>query len=724
MYTPNSLSLVLLCFLTASSLYGQELPLHAIARLGDYRFHHGSSIELVAMAPDGSHVASLARKPSYFRHITDKDRDPFDRTIVVWDTATGLRHRELVAPDYVTCLTYSPDSKQLLAVCGDAENQSHLTFFDVATGKIVDRIGGFKERVKAPQFSADGKQLMFVEGLWEATAMTFDLASKKPLRTWKAPAPKSEWVKEREIVTRALPSPDGKFIAWHVDELPDYSKVPPDVHVAPWVPHPRTVVVSDTATDKPLYRKELPKHDLGSFAFSADSRWFVAHTDKKFTAWKTATGQEHFSLDDPSASRIALSPDGCWALNMGNRRCRLWDLASKKPKHELHGNATFDYHDSHQQIFSADGKPVALWTYSTLRLFDTTTGKERLKPGHHNRNIMVHFSADGHKLLTACDEMRCTWELSPDKQPALLDRVARKAWDTGGNQKSAQSNDSRFFLDDKEYQIRIRDTATGKVVHELEKDKWSGTFARFSPDASRLALRRYLMITGTDEEGNYFIQGSGEPERLKLYDTKTGKRTGEISLKDGVSWAIPTFSPDAKSVAYGDRFNDVHLHDAVTGNLIRTFHSAEPLARKECSHVDAMFSPDGQRLIVTTYWHELFADPNDAEKWTTMPTRVFEVASGKEMHRFYGNPEKTRRAAEYSCTACSPDNRLLAVAENESNVIRLIAIADGKTLAEFKGHRDGVNDLAFSPDGKLLASGGKEDNVVYLWDVAGVGRQR
>jgi len=127
-------------------------------------------------------------------------------------------------------------------------------------------------------------------------------------------------------------------------------------------------------------------------------------------------------------------------------------------------------------------------------------------------------------------------------------------------------------------------------------------------------------------------------------------------------------------------------------------------------------SPDGRRIIVTTYLHELFADPDDEKKWNTLPTRVFDVATGKEIHRFYGNPEKKRSAARYSCSACSPDGRLLAVAEGESTLIRLIEIESGEVRAQFKGHRDGVNDLAFSPDGKTLASGGN-DNVIYLWDL-------
>src|SRR5262249_49908190 len=148
---------------------------------------------------------------------------------------------------------------------------------------------------------------------------------------------------------------------------------------------------------------------------------------------------------------------------------------------------------------------------------------------------------------------------------------------------------------------------------------------------------------------------------VRLYDARTGRVTGEIKPVDYLGY--PVFSPDGRIVAWGDRAHDVRLHDAVSGRVVRTLSSRRGLATAGSDASHLLFSPDGDLLI--SYLSSTFGDPANA------PTRVFHVPTGREVSRFYLNPEKASRAGRLSAAACSPDGRLLAVAEEESGTIRL-----------------------------------------------------
>src|SRR5262245_15312282 len=82
-------------FPRGSALGADGLPPRAFARLGSYRFYHGPGIDYAVLSPDGRRVASAASYPCYFRHASEQERGVWERTIMVWDAATGECVREL-----------------------------------------------------------------------------------------------------------------------------------------------------------------------------------------------------------------------------------------------------------------------------------------------------------------------------------------------------------------------------------------------------------------------------------------------------------------------------------------------------------------------------------------------------------------------------------------------------------------------------------------------------
>lgn len=694
--------LIVACILGCTSTTPAEepLPLHALTKLGTHQFYHGPGVHAV-LSPDGSRIASAARESFYY--VTDSEREKYERIIVLWDSTTGERIRELQVPHApVYQLLFSPDGKQLAAEYGQKDGKAGIALFDVESGKLTTHVGERSRSLPLLTFSADGRSLLFQKGYGEPYVW-WDLVNAKQLREWKAPEVPAKLLEDREYVCNTVLSANAKFLAALVDVAPDYSKLPPGVIPPPHVPRPTALVLRDANTNEVLYRKVFPAGALERFVFAADGHYFATGGDK-ITVYETATGKDVFALNAKSTYSFSLSSDGQWAvIATGASEVRLWNLQTKKPAHEFFSGLTYISSRYGSQVFSGDGNTLLFVDRSSLRVFDTKTGKERLSPRHHSR-ITPRFSTDGRTLFTTCDEFRQTWNISSLNKPTLLKSEPRKSWEgVCGNQAAGHSPDGRLFVDEGNRRMRIRDTATGRVLHTLADDGRSGHFAVFSPDGNRVALRRYA------SDGK-------EPEVLGLYDTSTGKKTGDISLKNGLSWVVPAFSDNGKMLAWTDRANDTHLHDAVTGKKIRTFHSEKELPLTECEDADVLLSPGGEYLIVTTYRHELFRRPDNASYWITCPTRVFHVASGREVGRFCSNPQTTTKGLRLTCAANSPDGKLLAVAEKESGTIRLLEITTGKVRAEFVGHRHGVHAMTFSPNGKTLASGG-EDGVVFLWDV-------
>ncbi len=134
--------------------------------------------------------------------------------------------------------------------------------------------------------------------------------------------------------------------------------------------------------------------------------------------------------------------------------------------------------------------------------------------------------------------------------------------------------------------------------------------------------------------------------------------------------------------------------NALPGGALARLGSARFL---NLGHVFSVaFAPDGKTLA--------------AGSWDGS-VRIWEVATGKELHRFQEQKTPVR------AVAFSSDGRLLACA-NEGSGIVLRDTATGNELRRLKGHVGPVTFVQFSPDSKLLASKGF-DQSFRLWDVTG-----
>jgi WD40 repeat protein len=666
------------------------------------------------MTPDGRLLASAG----YVRDAPTADEmKAAERRIWVWDADTGECLRELEvenAPVY--WLDLSPDGKQLVAGFRISSEEPAVALFDIDSGEELLRLTDFEHDMVRVQFSADGKQLHVSER--EGAVSAWEAATGKRLFVCQPPRPaKDPGSQLEEYAREGVLSPDGRLVVWRMrryyphdlDGLKfDLGGIGPDTPV---------LRVYEAATGKSLYKKERASASFELIRFSPDGKQFAA-TRGGLTIWEAATGKEVASLKGvPDAGDFALSADGSLAVvEHADGRLRLWDVKSGKRLHDLCWFYNVGWRNRCLGlVFSADGKRLLVPGETTLRLWDVASGRELLPaPGHRDAVDHLAFSADGKTLVSRGADGVCRWDVSRAKE---TDRFVLGQERAKEDRIVAHSSDGRLFLDQaeaslirfrgrpyldetKEGQYRIRDTTTGRVLHELagkcRVNEWGN-------------WRRFSIVRGLfSPDGAVLLAYERQGAAGDIYDVGSGNRLARVPLSN--AGTLPVFAEDGRMLAFADMNHTIHLHDTTNGREVRTLTPRHIFGPHPRGPGMIVFSPDGS--------HVASAPGQPRRDGTPVPLRVFHVPTGRETARFHAHPEDEDRDTRVTAMALSPDNRLLAVGVDGTWVVHLIEIASGKTRIVLTGHRGEVRSLAFSPDGRTLASGGA-DNVIFLWDATG-----
>jgi WD40 repeat protein len=415
-----------------------------------------------------------------------------------------------------------------------------------------------------------------------------------------------------------------------------------------------------------------------------DNGWFARR-------WELDTGRElePLPLSHNGVRSVAYSPEGA-TVAVGGHSGRLvsvllFDAATAKER------MTVPFPDAsyiRSLAFSPDGKTFAASGGSTVRLFDTTTGRGRLKIDA--KAIGLRFAPDGATLVGAVGGTIYRWDTATGKP------LIPEGGDSPVGQISVTADGKRVMTLGHEGDAHVWDARSGEHQRRLSINRQQG-FA-VSPDG------RFLVWPVADEAIQF--QTPGEPKsvytgsRLRMLDLEAGTLVDRFGGFEGAPSDL-SFIDGGKTLVTADRGRrdaGVRVWDVATGKVVRSFAAEwKPGSRV----VRSRLSPDGKVLAIL-YRGQSRGLLIESE------VKLWDVATGKEL----AGPRPAWFDPEVM--AFAPDGTTMAVAIPADRLIQFRDTAMGQVRGELRGPFEKVTALAIGPDGRLLT--GFSNGTLFAWD--------
>ena len=399
---------------------------------------HTDSVNSVAYAPNGHTIATASS----------------DKTVRLWNATTGKHEATLTGhTDSVTWVTYSPHGNMIATASGGRHsNDNTVRLWNAKTGETQAILTGH-HRIKSIVYASDGETLTYQQenGVWSWDAKT---GKHKTTRVHKVKDTPTEYSHAGGV---SVYSPDGNTVATvgslHTVQLSDvrtgkrkatlkhtnyfdwiYMMITDreyDIEAMAFSPNGETIVTGGgyyTNDEGMVYlwhtrtrkRKTIYKGHgyVSSVAFSPDGGTIAAgNWENEVRLWHAVTGEELQTIHTRHKGGVLslmYSPDGTTIATGGgysDNTVHLLDANTGTLKTTLKGHTG----GVTSIVYSPDGDMIATGGRdSTVRLWETDTGKHKTIFTGHTEVTSVIYSPDGYTLISRnTDGTVLLWDITP-----------------------------------------------------------------------------------------------------------------------------------------------------------------------------------------------------------------------------------------------------------------------------------------------------------------------
>ncbi len=608
---------------------------------------HSGAVRCVAMSSDGQFIASGSN----------------DKTIKLWDVATGLEIRTLHGHiGNVYSLALSPDGKYIASADYNKDNKVYV--WETLTGKLLKKLAGHFYLVHHAEFDSE---YLLTAG-HDARVIYWRLSSGKPVWTFAA---HHAWL-----------HPNGKEIL--AANATYEQKV--------------ELFLLDKKTGQVNQSIKTDLKSLQAGAFSQQGQVFTALEYKgRAVSWNAVNWNTITEFKTNDNNFACFSHDGQYVATSNQYEIQLSDVRSKKLLATIKPIAILQgIHfstDNRFLIAGGENEMLNLYEIPSGKLIRTFSGRPDFTYQGlliDDPNYVIGYSLRG-GIVTR-------WNLRTAKRIRHYQPVQKNL------NKSSLSGNGRYLATNEKGNgdIVIWDVTREQRVGVLTYPRKELLLIEFTPDGSKLfasysdctaivwnsetlqKVQRFAGVThvsaaafGPNGQSVLVLTGAIYSNRsLKWYDLSTGdtiKTFGQDSWNSMVSLA---FAPDGNSFFTGDAISPLIVADFVTedgdstgvylvGDLERWDLATGQklwLSRSHSGTIHSItFTHDGKRMITTS---------------GDRTTKMWDLETNREIHTFLGHTQSVWSAG------VSPDGKFMVTSGGDRK-IKLWNLKTGEDVASF-----------------------------------------